>query len=560
MLEYIKVSEKLKKKYLEKGWWSEKSIIDYWEETVERYGDKEYLVDDRGNRFSYKEVDWLSNSVAAYLEDIGIKEGDIVSFQCPVWAEFVLISLAVFKVSAIANPVAMFYGKEELARLLEKTKSKAYLGVSFFHKTDYEKIIKELKEEGLFQGEILLLDNLKMVKDKTLTLRQVLDREGKYGKAAESWRRKSKANGLDVCLILSTSGTSGGNKGVLLSHSNLLFSELSWNKTLGLTEKDTLFMASPLNHASGFNHGILATMLAGGKLVLQEKFKGKEAVEMIEREKVSYSMGATPFIYDILQVLKEKKISLPYFQYYFCGGAPVPPYLVEEGEKQGIKICEVYGSTESCPHTLVRKEEWEKFSGKSSGRALDGIEVKVVDENRRTVPVGTVGEEASRGPNLFLGYLNDKEATEKAIDDEGWFYSGDLCTSDAEGNIRIIGRKKDMILRGGENLDSNTIDAFLEGCPGVLDHTVVGMPDERLGERICAYLVVQEGISGFDLDRLKAYLLEKNMPKRFLPERLELISAIPRTHSGKVKKYLLVEDITKKLEAEHRKEKNENGG
>ena len=164
------------------------------------------------------------------------------------------------------------------------------------------------------------------------------------------------------------------------------------------------------------------------------------------------------------------------------------------------------------------------------------------DEQGRDVKPGTIGEEISRGPNVFVGYLKDREETDRVLKDDGWFYSGDLCVMDDDGCIRIVGRKKDMIVRGGENLNSNYINDAIEGCPGVADHAVIGMPDERLGERICAYVVPGEGEPP-DLGQMLAYMKEKHVPKRFWPERLELIGRIPRTGSGKVKKYLLLEDL-----------------
>lgn len=227
----------------------------------------------------------------------------------------------------------------------------------------------------------------------------------------------------------------------------------------------------------------------------------------------------------------------------------MPGYMVQKAWKFGILLCEVYGSTESVPHVFVRPEEALERNGTTSGRAMKGVEIRVVDEEGRDVLPGTPGEEVSRGPNVFVGYLKDQAATDEALDEDGWFYSGDICVMDEAGNIRIIGRKKDMIVRGGENLNSNEINDRLEGCPGMGDHAVIGMPDERLGERICAFAVsaAGEGNEPLKLEDVLAYLKEKKVPKRFWPERLELIDRIPHTGSGKVKKYLLQEELKKRM-------------
>ncbi|MEG2188168.1 MAG: AMP-binding protein, partial [Clostridia bacterium] len=295
----------------------------------------------------------------------------------------------------------------------------------------------------------------------------------------------SPAKSNDVALILCTSGTTKGSKAVVFTHNNIIFSERSFNEYYGLTEEDSIFMPAPLNHATGLHHGIISPMLRGGRLVLQEKFCCREAIELMNREKCSYSMGATPFIYDILKQLEASGETLPSLKFYICGGAPVPPELVRNAyEKQNILVCESYGSTESVPHVGVKPEECLENAGLWSGKALPGIEIRIVDKNHKPVPPGVEGEEASRGPNLFIGYLGAPELTAEALDEEGWFYSGDLAVGDENGNIRIVGRIKDIIIRGGENLNSNHINDNLEGCPGVSDHAVIGMPDERLGERI----------------------------------------------------------------------------
>ena len=169
---------------------------------------------------------------------------------------------------------------------------------------------------------------------------------------------------------------------------------------------------------------------------------------------------------------------------------------------------------------------------------MGGIEVRIVDSNHNEVPRGTVGEEASRGPSVFVGYYKNEEATNKALDDDGWCYSGDLCVIDDHDNVKVVGRIKDVIIRGGENLNANEIDSNLEGCPGIADHTIVGRPEARLGERICAFIVCEPGCQPTKED-ITEYLKEKRVPKRLWPEYVEYIDQIPRTDSGKVQKFKL---------------------
>lgn len=542
MFEEIKINPGQKEQYLNKGYWSHKTLLDCWEETVKRYPDREYVADDRGFCYTYKQMDEAASKVAAFLLQEGVTPRDVVSYQIPIWSEFVIITIACFKAGAVAHPIAMSYEEKELVRSMNITESKVYFGPTYFYKTDYEQRILSARLDIPPLRAVVLLDHVKEKTSDNRTLNEILNEFQPLEQEA-----CPRLTGQDLAVILCTSGTSGGTKGVLLTHDNVRYSEDIFNQELKLTKEDVMFMPAPLNHATGFHHGIIAPMLIGAKLVLQQKYRCREAIDLMNQERCTYSMGATPFIYDILRELETNGGQLPYLKFYLCGGAPVPGYMVQKAWKFGILLCEVYGSTESVPHVYVRPEEALKLNGTTSGRAMAGVEVRVVDDQGCDVPPGTPGEEVSRGPNVFVGYLKDKATTDSALDDEGWFYSGDICVMDESGNIRIIGRKKDMIVRGGENLNANEINDKLEGCPGLGDHTVIGMPDDRLGERICAFVVPCSAEEGLELADVIAYLKEKNVPKRFWPERLELIDRIPHTGSGKVKKYLLQEELKKRM-------------
>ncbi|MGN0157639.1 MAG: medium-chain fatty-acid--CoA ligase [Brotaphodocola sp.] len=543
MFEEIKINPELREQYRKKGYWTDQTLLDCWEATVDRFPDREYIVDDRGFRYTYRQMDEAAARVAAYLLDIGIRPRDVVSYQLPIWSEFAMLTIACYKAGATAHPIAMSYEEKELIRSMNVTESKVYFGPTFFYKTDYEKRILAVKDEIPTLKGIVLVDYAKERENDLPVLREILE---KYQPLA----REScvhELTGQDIAVILCTSGTTGGTKGVLLTHDNVRYSEDTFNRELNLTEEDIMFMPAPLHHATGFHHAIIAPMLHGAKTVLQQKYCCREAIELMNREKCTYSMGATPFIYDIIRELDTNGGGIPTLKFYLCGGAPVPGYMVQRAWKFGILLCEVYGSTESVPHVFVHPEEALALDGTTSGRPIAGVEVRVVDDDGNDVPIGTPGEELSRGPSLFVGYLKARDITDGVLDDDGWFHSGDLCVMDEKGNIRIIGRKKDMIVRGGENLNSNEINDALEGCPGMGDHAIIGMPDERLGERICAFAVLKPGYKNLCLEDVVAYLKEKNVPKRFWPERLELIDRIPHTGSGKVKKYLLLEELKKRM-------------
>ena len=246
--------------------------------------------------------------------------------------------------------------------------------------------------------------------------------------------------------------------------------------------------------------------------------------------------------------MEEKGTAIPSLRFYLCGGAPVPSTLIERAAEHGFLLCELYGSTESCPHLRVPCDKCLEWDGRFSGVAYPGIEVKVVDEFRNEVAHGVQGEEASRGPHMFCGYLNDPERTNEALDDEGWFYSGDLCTIDEEERVRINGRKKEIIIRGGENISAREVDDNVMDWEDICDQATVGMPDERLGERICLFAVPAPGVTKeLCLHDLTDYLASKGVAKRLWPERIETIDAIPRTPTGKIKRFELAREVKRRM-------------
>ncbi len=535
-----KIQESQKRMYYEKGYWTEKTILDYWQDTVFQYPNREYITDSRGYRFTYGEIEDMSSRLASFLRETGVGQGDIVACQVPVWAEFAVLAMACLKVGAVLNPISVTYEQRDLLYFLNLHQPVLFVCPTWFRNHEFESGAVSLLRDMPFLKQVLLLDHDKAKISDCPTMKEVL---AQYP-PLQQW---AKTSSDDVAILLCTSGSTGVSKGAMLTHNNVLYSERQFNLELGLTKDDVMFMPSPLNHATGFQHGIIATMMMGARVVLQQKFVVSEAVDLMNREQCTYSMGATTFIYDILKELEETKKELKHLRFYLCGGAPVPGSMVQRAWEYGILLCEVYGSTESTPHLYVPPSETLRLNGTVSGRPVEGVEVRVIDADGNDVGIGEEGEEISRGPNVFVGYTTGMHATNCAIDEDGWFHSGDLCIKNEEGFFRITGRLKDIIIRGGENLNANQLDENLEGCPQIAEHTVIGMPDPRMGERICAYVVLKEGVNSFTLEDLLDYLKANQIPKWQWPERVEIIDALPRTDSGKIKKYVLRKDIAKRM-------------
>lgn len=529
------IRQEQKQEYYQKGYWSSRTLLDYWQETVQQSPGREYLTDSRGYRYSYREIDDMSSKVASFLQANGVAHGDIVACQSPVWAEFAVLAIACLKVGAVLNPISVTYERRDLLYFLNLHQPVLFVCPTSFRSHDFEADAVRFLQDFPFLKQVLLLDHDRPKESSLPAWSEVLAQ-------FEPLREWCACQADEVAVLLCTSGSTGVSKGAMLTHNNILFSERQFNQELGLTKDDVMFMPSPLNHATGFQHGLIATMMLGARVVLQQRFVGAQAVELMRREKCTYSMGATTFIYDILRELEATGETLPDLRFYLCGGAPVPGTLVQRAWGFGILLCEVYGSTESTPHLYVPPSETLRLNGTVSGRPVQGVEVRVVGPDGKLVAPGEEGEEISRGPNVFVGYTGGVPA----LDEEGWFHSGDLCVQNPQGYFRITGRLKDVIIRGGENLNANQLDENLDLCGAFSEHTVIGMPDRRLGERICAYAVLKPGET-VTLEQLLACLKENGIPKWQWPERLEIIDQLPRTDSGKIKKYVLQKDLAKRM-------------
>jgi acyl-CoA synthetase len=279
------------------------------------------------------------------------------------------------------------------------------------------------------------------------------------------------------------------------------------------------------------------TLTIGGTLSLLDVFEGSAAADQLAEHRCTWTMGATPFLADISATLEASGGRLPDLRYFLCGGAPIPEVLVRRADDVGLKVMSIYGSTESPPHTVVHPGDPPENAWSTDGRPLAGIEVCIVSEGK-VLPPGEVGEEWSRGPNTFLGYLGEPELTAKDLDANGWYRSGDLARQLPDGSIRIAGRLKDIIVRGGQNISVREVEDYLAAHPAVHSLAVVGIPHPRLGETGCAVVVTKPGHT-VTLPELTEFLLAKGVARFKLPERLEIWPSLPSNPSGKIQKFLI---------------------
>ncbi|EKT2358376.1 medium-chain fatty-acid--CoA ligase [Escherichia coli] len=532
-------NEQRRAAYRQQGLWGDASLADYWQQTARAMPDKIAVVDNHGASYTYSALDHAASCLANWMLAKGIESGDRIAFQLPGWCEFTVIYLACLKIGAVSVPLLPSWREAELVWVLNKCQAKMFFAPTLFKQTRPVDLILPLQNQLPQLQQIVGVDKLAPA-TSSLSLSQIIADNTSLTTAITT-------HGDELAAVLFTSGTEGLPKGVMLTHNNILASERAYCVRLNLTWQDVFMMPAPLGHATGFLHGVTAPFLIGARSVLLDIFTPDACLALLEQQRCTCMLGATPFVYDLLNVLEKQPADLSALRFFLCGGTTIPKKVARECQQLGIKLLSVYGSTESSPHAVVNLDDPLSRFMHTDGYAAAGVEIKVVDDARKTLPPGCEGEEASRGPNVFMGYFDEPELTARALDEEGWYYSGDLCRMDEAGYIKITGRKKDIIVRGGENISSREVEDILLQHPKIHDACVVTMPDERLGERSCAYVVLKAPHHSLSLEEVVAFFSRKRVAKYKYPEHIVVIEKLPRTASGKIQKFLLRKDIMRRL-------------
>ncbi|EAB9733787.1 cyclohexanecarboxylate-CoA ligase [Escherichia coli] len=533
-------NEQRRAAYRQQGLWGDASLADYWQQTARAMPDKIAVVDNHGASYTYSALDHAASCLANWMLAKGIESGDRIAFQLPGWCEFTVIYLACLKIGAVSVPLLPSWREAELVWVLNKCQAKMFFAPTLFKQTRPVDLILPLQNQLPQLQQIVGVDKLAPA-TSSLSLSQIIADNTPLTTAITT-------HGDELAAVLFTSGTEGLPKGVMLTHNNILASERAYCARLNLTWQDVFMMPAPLGHATGFLHGVTAPFLIGARSVLLDIFTPDACLALLEQQRCTCMLGATPFVYDLLNLLEKQPADLSALRFFLCGGTTIPKKVARECQQRGIKLLSVYGSTESSPHAVVNLDDPLSRFMHTDGYAAAGVEIKVVDDARKTLPPGCEGEEASRGPNVFMGYFDEPELTARALDEEGWYYSGDLCRMDEAGYIKITGRKKDIIVRGGENISSREVEDILLQHPKIHDACVVAMPDERLGERSCAYVVLKAPHHSLSLEEVVAFFSRKRVAKYKYPEHIVVIEKLPRTASGKIQKFLLRKDIVQRLE------------
>ena len=488
------------------------------------------LIDAPDGRHSIEKLLQDAEALTAAFQHAGLRPGDVISFQTPNWHEAAVIDLAAAAGGFVINPIVPIYRDAEVGFMLRDSRSKLFFFAEHFRGYDYAAMVERLLPD--------LPDLVAAIPVRP---------DSAQGSDYQAWLNRGRLLGPDlptvdanaVKLLLYTSGTTGRPKAVLHSHNSLAramgFSSDWWK----VAPREKILMPSPVTHISGYANGLELPFFAGTCSILMENWDAAQAVSLIEEHGVSGTIAATPFLRELALAAEAQDRSLPTLRFFACGGAAVPPETIRHANAQfGRTVAfRAYGSSEAPLVTPgIGDSDPGEVAASSDGRVAD-YEVRTVDGSGNVLPPGEEGELLVRGPALFLGYANPEDNAD-AFDAEGFFRTGDVGIVTADGILTITGRKKDLIIRGGENISAKEIEDALHRHPAIREAAVVAMPHERLGEGICA-VAIPEDQPGATLAKLTAFLAEQGLARQKCPERLVWVRSLPVTPSGKVRKDLL---------------------
>jgi acyl-CoA synthetase (AMP-forming)/AMP-acid ligase II len=497
---------------------------------VTEFGRSVAVIDDT-REVTWAELADAATRVAGLLHAQGIGPGDVVVWQLPNWWEALAVAHGVWAAGAISVPVVPIYREHELATIMQAVQPSAVIGPPDFRGHDH----------------VDMLDAAARTAGVTPAVRVVV-----RGTATgwQSWDDAQQATpfahdaidpGAPVTVGF-TSGTTSGAKGAVVSTRGMLAVPMRHARAVPYTFRDRGYMPAPVSHITGLLMAVTLPLVSGCSVLLAERWDAAKAVDDIVRHGVTYSGGAAVFIQELVDAVEAAGLEqLPLACGYNCGGSAIPVELVQRCEELGMRPRRAYGMTECPTVSASMGDDGPDIRLGTDGRILPGVNVRVVDADGTDVAPGAVGEFLVRGPQRALGYL-DPQHTRDGFDAEGWFRSGDLGFVDAERCVTVTGRTKDIINRGGEKLSAQEIEALLRRHPEIADAAVVAAPHPRLGEEPAAFVILRPGASGSDAE-LREFLQAEGVAPQKIPRIVVAVDDLPRTASGKVKKYELVERL-----------------
>jgi acyl-CoA synthetase (AMP-forming)/AMP-acid ligase II len=532
----VRWSEELASRWFAQGHWRAETLVDAARARIAE--DPEALFQIEGERrVTRREVWQAALRLAGWFLARGLKPGDVIAFQLPNWSETPVIGLAARLCGLVINPIPPIYREAELAYILADCRAKAIFVPGLFRKCDHAAMIA-----GLCDRLSDLRDVIVVRANGPLTFEQVTSGEPVAQSALPV------VDPAAVVIAMYTSGTTGRPKGVLHTHLSYGHRVRAMAENYPIMASDVAFMPSPVTHITGAIWAFDMPWIAGNVSVLMDVWSPEEGIACIERHGCTVTGGATPFLQQMLDVAERAPERVQSLKLFFCGGTTVSPELILRANRMvpDALFFRAYGSTEMLTATWgIRDRANARYGAETDGRIDYPVEMRIVDATTDApVAAGEEGEILMRGPGLFAGYIDPADNADSFLPD-GFFRMGDLGRQVFGDHLVITGRKKDIIIRSGENISPKEVEDVLFGHPAIAEVAIVAMPSAVTGEKGCAFVIPRAGVM-IDLSEIQRFLAESGLARQKFPEHLVLVADLPRVPSGKVRKDVL-RDQAKRL-------------
>jgi len=518
--------------YRARGLWGTRTFNDVLEEgcTV-TFPDRRFIVasPDRPAELTFRQMHERGLQLAGALHALGLRKGDVLAMEMPNWMEACLTYHACAALGVVVTPIIHIYQAKEVEFILRQSRAKVFMVPDTWRGVDYLAMVQEIRPRLPDLQNVIVVGE--KVPDDCLSFGDVAER------ATPDFPRPNISPD-EPHILAYTSGTTSDPKGVVHSHNTLLSELRAIAAASGGGPDDVFLCPNPIGHIAGIYSALIAPFMLGYKaLVLMDGWDPSWALQLIQEHRITFTGGATFFLATLLNAPNFKDYDVSSLREFGLGGAGVPPTLVEQAAGVGWWSMRAYGCTEHPSITMGTKDDPLEKRAHTDGRPMLDVEVRLIDDELNDVGPGEEGEIISRGPDQFLGYM-DPAMDADAFTEDGWFRTGDIGRFDAEGYLTITDRKKDIIIRGGENISAREVEEILAEHPKVQEAAVTPVSDERYGERVCAFVITRES-QPLTLNEVLEHFKARGVAKQKTPERLEIVDAFPRTLSGKVQKYVL---------------------
>jgi acyl-CoA synthetase (AMP-forming)/AMP-acid ligase II len=525
------------------GFWDTPTMFEELERQVGLRGDKVFITDDTTG-FTYRQVHDDAVRIAAGLSRLGVGRGDSVSIQIPSWAEFAALAMAVNRLGAVIVPAQPIYRTDEVAHMIATAGVKVAFTATEYRGFDHAGMWRDFMDASPGLEHVITVRGAGP--EGTATVESLM---GDISLEDAQRELPPGAGPDDPFAMVFTSGTTSKAKGCLHTFNTMATSARIQAENYRYGEDDVQFGPSPVTHTTGLVTSIILPLLFGAATHVMERWNPALALEQIREHGCTVTINASTFLQTLLEAYDPLRHDASTMRVWTLAGAPIPASLVEKARKAlpNLSVLSLYGRTENTSMTMCTLDDDPGRSLTSDGRAFRGQEIAILGPDDQVLPPGQEGEIAFRGAMVMLEYVGEPDQTAASFTADGFSKSGDLGILDEDGYLRVTGRLKDIIIRGGYNISVRQVEDLLSAHESVGKVAVVAMPDETMGERACCYLVPAAGHDPMTLDEIRDYLLGQGLAVQKVPERLEVVDDVPTTPTGKIQKNLLRAEIARKV-------------